>query len=237
MTTLILFLAACSASLEGSSSADEDVFVLHTYDVPVGFESRVEEALNRVFYRGENIPSAGRALEGSPGTVIVAAPESAQEDLAAVIERLGKVDPKLATPQNIRLTYWMVGGTKASTVDTSALPPDITAAMTEVASAEPPMRYEVAFHESLLGLDGAHAKGAGETWDIGQVASLTPQGSILADIDIEMRGGAGAETRVQLVPGQVLVMGQTAGAGDPHEGIPGLDALFFVVRPERLPAQ
>lgn len=236
MNYLFLFLNACSVPTETAATATGD-FVLATYDVPVGYESRVEEALNRVFYRGEGTALAGRALQGAPGNIIVAAPERAQKDVAAVIDRLAKIDPKLAEPQNVRLSYWMVGGTKAATVDTSALPPAIIAAMNEVSANEPPMRYEVMFQESLLSLDGSPGKGSGDTYSIEQVASITPQGSILADIDIVMRGGAGTETRVQLVPGQVLVMGQTAGSGDPREEKPAHDALFYVVRPERVPAQ
>ena len=236
MTTLILLLSACSASIEGTTE-DDGAFVLTTYDVPVGYESRTVDVLNRAFYRGENVPSGGRAIEGNAGSLIVSAPANTQDDVAGVIERLAKVDPKVAEPQNVRLSYWMVGGKKAAAVDTTALPTEITAAMTEVAGTEPAMQYEVLFHESLLSLDGSPGKGSGDTYSIEQLASLTPSGSILADIDITVRGGAGTETRVQLVPGQVLVMGQTAGRGDPHEEKPLLDALFYVVRPERVPAQ
>lgn len=233
---LPLFLTACNASLEGSPT-DDDHFVLATYEVPPGYESRVEDVLNRAFWRGENIPLLGRALQGAPGTVVVAAPANAQDDVKAVIARLGQLDAAVAQPQNVRLSYWMVGGKKATAVDTSTLPPAISSQMAEVASTEVPMHYEVVFHESLLSLDGSRAQAKGANFMISQVVSVTPAGSILADIDIDTHSGVGTETRVQLAPGQVLVMGQTAGTGGVDPDAPAYDALFYVVRPDRVAAQ
>lgn len=162
---LLLSLVACNATLEGSASADDspDALVLATYDVPTGYESRVEDVLNRVFWRGDEIPVIGRAHQGAPGSVIVAAPRSAHADVASIIDRLNKLDPKVAEPKNIRLDYWMVAGKRAETVDTSALPASIVPALSAVALAETPMRYTLVFQESLVSLDGARAMGAAGT--------------------------------------------------------------------------
>lgn len=235
----LLSLLACSASLEGSASeeADETAFVLTTYDVPAGYESRVEDVLNRVFWRGENIPLLGRAHQGAPGSVIVAAPRSAQADVASVIERLNKLDPKVAEPTNVRLSYWMIGGTKGNEIDTSALPAAIAGAMAQVATQETPMRYAVLYHDTLLSLDGAHARVTTPEFQIGQVASVGPTGNIVAEIEIDSPGGVGTESKVQLAPGQALVLGQNVIGGGPSASTAYSDAIFYVVRPEPSPAQ
>lgn len=235
----LLSLFACSASLEGSASEDdhEQAFVLATYDVPAGYESRVEDVLNRVFWRGENVPLLGRAHQGSPGSVIVAAPRSAQADVASVIERLNKLDPKVAEPKNVRLSYWMIGGTKVDTTDTSGLPPAVASAMAEVAANEVPMRYAVLYHDTLLSLDGAHGRVTTPEFQIGQVASVGPTGNIVADIEIDSPGGVGTESKILLAPGQVLVLGQNVVGGGPSEKQEYSDAIFYVVRPEPAAAQ
>ena len=104
---LPLLLTACSASIEGSASEldDPSAFVLTTYDVPRGYESRVEDVLNRVFWRADEVPPLGRARQGAPGSVIVAAPAGVQADVLGVIERLNKLDPAVAEPKNVRLSY------------------------------------------------------------------------------------------------------------------------------------
>ncbi len=237
-TVLTFLLAACSASIEGSASEldDPSAFVLTTYDVPRGYESRVEDVLNRVFWRADDVPPLGRARQGAPGSVIVAAPESVQGDVKDVIERLNKLDPSVAEPKNVKLSYWMIGGTRAPAVDTSALPAVIAPAMAEVAAQEVPMRYEVLFRESLLSLDGTRAQATGPEFQIEQLASVSPAGSIVAELGLSVQGGVETRTQVQLGAGQVLVLGQTAVGG--NGGPPGTsDALFYVVRPEPVAAQ
>lgn len=237
ITLFALILSACSASLEGSAGdpANAAAYVLTTYNVPQGYESRVEDVLNRVFWRADNVPPLGRARQGAPGSVIVAAPENVQDDVKDVIARLNQLDPLVAEPKNVKLSYWMVGGTRADAVDTSALPPAITPAFLEVAAQEVPMRYEVLFRESLLSLDGARAEANGPEFQLDQVASVGPSGRIVAEVGISVQGGVETRTQVQLGAGQVLVLGQTAVGGG---GSPGTsDALFYVIRPEPIAAQ
>ena len=76
MISLLSLLPSCQATMEGSASEDDDdaAFQLKSYEVPAGYESRVEDVLNRVFWRGDNVPLLGRAHQGAPGSVIVAAP-------------------------------------------------------------------------------------------------------------------------------------------------------------------
>ncbi|MBM4365763.1 MAG: hypothetical protein FJ102_06075 [Deltaproteobacteria bacterium] len=235
---LTLLLGACSASLEGSASelGGPSEFVLTTYDVPRGYESRVEDVLNRVFWLADEVPPLGRARQGAPGSVIVAAPASVQGDVKGVIERLNRLDPAVAEPRNVKLSYWMIGGTRADAVDTSALPAVIAPAMAEVAGQEVPMRYEVLFRESLLSLDGTRAQANGPEFQIEQLASVSPAGSIVAELGLSVQGGVETRTQLTLGAGQVLVLGQTAVGG--NGGPPGSsDAIFYVVRPEPVAAQ
>ncbi len=239
MTPFLAFLfAACTASLEGSATEGDapSAFVLTTYDVPRGYESRVEDVLNRVFWRDDNVPPLGRARQGAPGSVIVAAPQVVQADVRGVIDRLNQLDPSVAEPRNVKLSYWMVGGSRAASVDTSALPTAIAPAMAEVAAQEGPMAYRVLFRESLLSLDGARAQATGPEFRIDQLASISPAGHVVAEVGINVQGGVETRTQVQLAPGQVLVLGHTAVGGD--GGPPGSsDVLFYVLRPEPVAAQ
>jgi hypothetical protein len=238
MISLLSLLPSCQATMEGSASEDDDdaAFQLKSYEVPAGYESRVEDVLNRVFWRGDNVPLLGRAHQGAPGSVIVAAPASVQEEVGDVIARLNKLDPKVAEPKNVELSYWMIGGHKGAAVDIAALPADIAPAIAQVAASEAPMTYSVLTHQTLRSLDGAHARVTSPDLQISQVASVGPAGGIVADIEIDAPGGVGTKTQVRLADGQVLVLGQVATGGGP--GPSGTsDAIFYVVRPEPPVAQ
>jgi hypothetical protein len=155
--------------------------------------------------------------------VVVAAPEETQESIQQVLEVLSKAEP--ASPINIQFSWWVVAAELSPQVDTGALPPALSEPMAEIAALEPSMRYTVRHATSLLALDGDESESSDGNFSIRQVASTTPQGSVLADLDIRLEGGINWRTRAQLQPGQTLVLGQT---GTNSQG----ERYFYVVRPE-----
>jgi hypothetical protein len=223
--SLLLAFVGCNAEHDAPGDA-ASAMTIRSYTVPPGQEATVESTLNRLFYVGEGVAPVGRVHEGPPGTVVIAAPASVQDSVKEVIEVFAKAGPASA-PRNIRISWWLVAGRKAAEVDTHALPPDVASAMATVSGHEPPMVYTLRYTQELLGLDGEHARASGDTFSIDQMASATPQGEIVADLRVDMAGGLGASTRVHLVPGQVLVLGDTGPAG-----LEGIDGLFYVLRPE-----
>lgn len=227
---LFLSLLACSLNAP-RSDADGDAFVVRTYAVPAGYETQVEGTLTRVFWRGDDQPLGGRAYPGPPGTLVVAAPASAHAGVEEVVAAFATLDARDAVPRNVRVEYWVVAGRHSAAVDTKALPAAVATALEPVAAAEAPMTYTVLLSETLMSLDGDHAEANGDGFFVSQTVSVGAGGHVVADLRIEVPGGLASTTRVQLAPGQVLVLGETAPAAGAES-----DALFYVVRPELVPA-
>ena len=213
--------------------------VLATYPLPPGLGERVVGLLRDLLVEGEH--PIGRVALAPGDRVIVVAPESIQEGIAATMKALGDAPPP-PPPSTIRLHYWLVLGRPA--VQPSGLERlgEGSSAMESIMRSQGPLDLRLLDEVLLASMEGEWAEVSGRRAKIEQrVARFGDR--VIADLNVGAMGQL--RTRVQLEPGKFVVLGQVGfdereaataflGPGAPE---PVQDALlYYVVRAEILDA-
>lgn len=246
-----LVIAACVA-LSGclptppAAPAPAPAQQLVTYSVEPALSPQVQGVLRRLLRPGSE-DARGTISEAPGGHIAVLAPASVHEGVAAMIATLQAEAGEQAPPANLRFTYWLVQGSPVEEpVPLRAALAPLQETLAAVSRWDGVQDFKLVGHSTLTSLDSDRGASHSERLRVSQVASLDPAtGHILADVDLELeREGARGpsprlETRVQLQPGQTLVLstldapGATQGtAGAP---LPGGAHLYVVVRADLLP--
>lgn len=215
-----LLLAACNPA--GTPPTTDDVAPvseLRVHAIPDGSGGTLKPQLSLL------LKDQGRVGIAPDGKLLVVAPQSIQDGVAAMVADLGPGQVKAAS--NVRIDYWIVSGRPAdeSKREDAALNA-ISPALDLVEGRLGPQLFILYGAHSVMTLDG-HVGSVRTThpmW-IRQNASVSRSGAVIADLQIETRGGEGAsiETRVQIEPGKLVVLGEV--------GNSGAETMYFVIRP------
>ena len=215
----LLLLAGCR------SPTPQDAIELRTYDVPKGTASALVKTITSVMWMGEN-NNIGRAVVTPDGRLAVLATPSVQTGVQTLIDEVAKHPP--TSEQTVELHYFLVLGKPAGSAQ--PLPPgvsEIAPALDEIAHSQGPQTFTLAQRVALSSLrdeegrlDNFEAK-----LEIRQTATQTNEG-VYAKLSIRWKDDK-METRVQLAPDRMVVLGATGQhVGDASDGT----TLYYVVR-------
>jgi hypothetical protein len=229
----LALLASCTAEevVPAPPGANLD---LVAYDVPHGYGRQVTPIVRRMFFdMGQNPP--GRVEPTPDGRMIVLAPAGLQAGIRRFLDSLAG-RPPAPPPVGVRLEYWFVVGVPGPAVDVPAALGEVKDALAEVARTQGPMSFRLVERLELGTLADEEGHVEGRIARVNQEVAIA-EGALVADLSLELRT-SGIKTRVQLKPGQTLVLGE-AGV-DPAElernGVPPLPTpsdgavLLYVVR-------
>lgn len=210
---------------------------LVTYSVAPAASPKVQGILRRLL-RPSDDDAVGTYAEAPGGRIAVLAPATVQSGVAAMLAEVGTAESADPAPANLRFTYWMVSGTPADAQPgpVSAELRPLADTLAAIAGWDGPQFFRLVGHTTLTSIDGDRAEAASRRLQVAQIASIDPAtGHILADIDLELRldspgSSPEMETRVQLQPGQTLIL-STLDGGDAGSG-----HFYLVVRADILPA-
>jgi len=232
----ILFAVLAAAALsscraDNTASAAEPAPLMKTYDVPSGQGPQIRSVINAALDRGENNPRLARVELSPNGKLVVVGPQGIQDGVKELLDQLAK-EPAQPPPPTISFTYWLVVGKKAK--DASAPTPpelaEIASALAAIQKADGPVSFSSLEKLSMLSqADEFAEQQSGRSTYVRQRASLQ-DGKVIADLRLQ-NGPQKLETRVQVAPGQLLVLGQSGWAG-PKAGAnaPDDETLSWVAR-------
>jgi len=208
---------------------------LVTYQVDPSQTAKVQAILRRVFSGVGEVH--GTLSEAPGGRIAVLAPATVHEGVARLVADIGQNTEPDPAPANVRFTYWMVGGSPADT-DTGPLPvalKPVSDTLAAIVGWDGPQWFRLVGHTTLTSIDGDRAEAESSSLQIQQIASIDPAtGTIIADVDLELWVDDSGripkmETRVQVQPGQTLILSTLDGGGT----LPG--HLYVIVRADILP--
>jgi len=215
--------------------ADPGRPVLASYPLPVGLGDRVVGLLRDLLAEGEH--PIGRVALAPGDRVIVVAPESIQEGIAATMKSLGDAQEP-SPPATIQLHYWLVLGRPAAQAAGLERLGEGAPAMDAIMRSQGPLDLRLVDEVRLASMEGEWAEVAGRRAHIEQRVVRVGD-RVIADLNVGAVGSL--RTRVQLEPGKFVVLGQVG--YDEHEAAtaylgpgapePVQDALlYYVVRAE-----
>jgi hypothetical protein len=223
LSALLIVALACGDS---DNEASDHGLMLRSYQVPDQTAAEMERILNNIL-RLEEI-SYGRAMEGPGGQVFVAAPESVHLGVEELIEQLRESSP--TAPPTILLTYWAVIGDPAPETEVAPGLGEVEPALEAIAAADGPLSFTLLEKIRLHSLSGEKGKAEGQQLVTRQLATAR-DGRVIAYLEIGMQRLSGhTETRVNLEPDQVLVLGQTGLPNRPGERKHSATNLYIIVR-------
>ena len=234
LVTLTVTGLACQVKTGGQSASapEPEELEMVVYDTPPGAGQQLRGVLQQAFYRNEATPPVARATVSPDGRLLVIGPRSVQAGVATLMNSLGKM-PATTLP-TVEFKYWLVLGQPG----TGEVPPDlaeISSALNAVSKAQGGLVFEALESLTLRSVGEEDGEANGRSVNVHQVASVAG-GALVARIEIDPIGPTKLKTRVQLEPGQTMVLGESGfdlKAGHFPGLKPGPDTrkLFYVVRP------
>ena len=215
----LLLLAGCH------SQTPPEAMELRTYEVPKGTSGALVKTITSVMWMGEN-NNIGRAVATPDGRLAVLATPSVQTGVQTLVDEVAKHPP--TSEHTVELHYFLVLGKPAASAQ--PLPPgvsEIAPALDEITRSQGPQAFTLAQRVALSSLrdeegrlDNFEAK-----LEIRQTATQTNEG-VYAKLSIRWKDDK-METRVQLAPDRMVVLGATGQhVGDASDGT----TLYYVVR-------
>ena len=156
------------------------------------------------------------------------------EGIEQIIADMEKATPEPAPM--IMMTYWIVAGSPAETTAWSSRLEELEPALGSIASAEGPTRFTLLEKVHLHSLSGERGTSSSRLFWIRQTATAR-DGQGFAHLHLNERkiGSGGIDTRINLRPDQLLVLGQSALPERPggREDTDSTDStLYILVRPQ-----
>lgn len=211
----VTFLCACetrgSTITAASPTGVPSNLVLRTYEVPNNGAQRLRSVLRELLWFGsegkDSNKYVGRADVGPDGRLIVLAPESVHEGVKALVASV--TAKPIKDPGTVQLTYWVVLGSpgKSETPPAGALQ-EVAPALVELEKNDGPMAFTLVEKLQVSSLSGDRGQLNGRDTSVRQSANVV-DGEIRADISME-RQLQKLETRVRLMPGQLLVLASSS---------------------------
>ena len=211
-------LALSGCRLQGQDANKERELQLRSYKVPAGAGQQLRAVLSSVLFL-EKDKSVGRVSLSPDGQLVVLGPPEVQHGVAQLVRDFPSTQK---APSSVELTYWVLRGKPGG--DTKDAPDlgEIAQAVKAIAG-QGVGRLELIERLRLRSLVDERAQIQGSGVEISQTASIV-DGRVIADLRLhrtQERRANRLETRVQLQPGQLVVLAES-----------GEDAntLFYVVR-------
>jgi hypothetical protein len=212
-------LFACQNPRPAESS---EPLTLQTYAVPGGQAVQLRGLLNQAFVWNDK--AQAKATITPDGRLIVVGPQRIQDGVAALMDELSKKPPE--APPTVNIEYWLVLGKPGKG---AAVPDDlaqIAPALQTIGAEDGPQELRLLEHVQQRSLSDNEAEMRGVHVRVRQNATVL-SGKVLADISIHsLEGPSGLDTRLELPPGQLMVLGQGGYNGKPED----LGTLYYVVR-------
>lgn len=198
---------------------------LRAYDVPEGRAEELARVLAGAMPR-EGDHAIARVTASPDGRVLVAGSQAIQRGVEEVLAEVA-TRPAPPAPPTIDMTYWIVTGRPAEKAGSAGVGlREVTTALETISKADGPMTFELLEKVRLASMSDEHGFGSGANIKrFEQRASMTGDKKIIAELSIDLDGPPEIRTRVQLMPDQFLVLGESA---DPKT--PGT-RLYYIVRP------
>lgn len=213
----LVLLATWQADREGAAEP-ADAMLLRVHVVPPARADDIRVALANSLSMGEGQVPLGRvSTTGTPGQLLVLAPESVQDDIDQAIAALGADAPPPAAPASVVLDLWSVDAVPGEGADDPTLAP-IASALDAARGSLGAVRFE---HQHALSIV---ARGDGSSF-----GATTPGKPIAPDFGaspFQVRGNLRAtqdgvtarlvlekpsvETTIDLRFGETLVLAQVA---------------------------
>lgn len=189
-------------------SAAPEALVMRAYDVPAVYAPEVAGVVNRMLWRGQNLPREGNAETGMGGLLIVTAPAGIHPGVEQLVTRLKEKAP--APPATVEITYWALTGVPAEAPSVPAALEEVKPALEAVLKNEGPRVFNLLEKQRIRSMAGYEAEVLGRHFEIGQNASAR-EGRVSAQLRIRShKTKASLQTFVQLPADELLVLGQAA---------------------------
>jgi hypothetical protein len=222
MKRFAALMAVCFSCGQGSTPAGRDV-QLRSYRVPEGMGQQLRSILGNVLSGTEKDSMLGRASLAPNGELVVVAPAAMQRGVEDLLKEIASSPRK--GPTTVELSYWLLGSRPGSA------PKDQAAELSEAAHAlgsqlPTSMHLEVMEKLRLQSMTDEQAEMWGRTLQVHQTAAAS-EGRVVADLRLNRVHEASpsrVETRVQLVPGQLLILAESGDQPD--------TSVFYAVKAE-----
>ncbi len=210
-----------------------EVLVMRTYGVPPGSANRLQSVLSSLFF-GVKDKVAAKATLGPNGELVVVAPIGIQTGVEALLERM-KTSAPPSPPPTVEMDYWLVLGRPAKERKDGPGLSAVKQALDAIESANGPMEFIRHDHIQLKSMTDHEGHARGVYTEAIQVVTVF-EDTIVANVTLHptfLRSRLIFETRIQLAPGKLVVLGAAGidpkdwpkpGSGD------GAVTLFYVVR-------
>ena len=179
--------------------------VLRTYPVPSGTGQEIRSILDNVFAGLEKDKLLARASLSPDGRLVVVGPPGIQDGVKSFLDEVGKAPPP-AAPPTVEITYWLVAGRRTQKYAAGPGLKDVEKVLAAVADADGPMEFTLVERLRLTSLSSERGFAQGQTAEVSQQATVTG-GTLVADLSVTAKPAI-IQTRVQLTPGQTLVLGE-----------------------------
>jgi hypothetical protein len=214
----LALIGACACSAQRTDRADPPELQLRTYKVPPGSGQQLRGLLHGVLFL-EKDKSVGRVSVSPDGQLVVLGSPQVQKGVEQLVADFPAVR---RTPATIQIEYWLLRGRPGPGKDApelQAIAPAVKAIAGQGASQLEPIESL-----RLQTLSDEYGKIQGRTLEVQQTASLV-DGKVVADLRLSRHHGNGRlETRLQLQPGQLVVLGESGEGEEPGS------SLYYVVR-------
>lgn len=206
---LMLFIISWGCGSGNSGTEGEKPLVLRSYEIAPELGTELSTILNGVLDRGEETPPVGRVELGPGGQLIVAAPEDIHQGIEKMLDDIKNAMPE--PPPMITTTYWIMAGSPAEETIWPSRLEELGLALGSIASADGPTDFTLLEKAQLHSLSGEKGMAVTRLFRIEQRAT-SREGQIFASLRLTPRsiGGGDIDTRVNLRPDQLLVLGQSA---------------------------
>jgi hypothetical protein len=217
------FMAFCFSCGQGAMPPGARDVQLRSYRVPDGMGQQLRSLLGNVLSGVEKDNLLGRASLAPNGELVVVAPATVQRGVEDLLKEIASVPRKGLT--TVEIGYWLVG------TRPGAAPKDQSGELSEVARAlgsQLPANVHLELIEKLRlqSMTDESAEMWGRNLQVHQMAAAS-EGRIVADLRLSRSHESSAnrvETRVQLTPGQLLVLAESGDQPD--------TSLFFAIKAE-----
>jgi hypothetical protein len=235
----VALAAGCNIS-PATQPAGEAAMVLRAYDLPSEYSAEIGGMIRRLLKpNGDDKPAIGSASVGPGGKLLVAAPDGIQEGVQQLVDALRTKQPP--PPATVTIEVWVVAGRAAAEGRGLEALGEAKTAIEAVIGREGPMEVALLEKLSLSSISGQHASTFGANLKMSQVATVIDD-RVLADISLDTVGPNELATRVELINGRMLVLGQ-AGFIPSNRSMPFFTeepaaksaSLFYVVRAKTEP--
>lgn len=230
---LMIFILAAALGFgyllgERKSQGGGEALVVRTYAVPPERAAEMKHSLNRLFFQKDGEAPSGSAQVFGSGLMMVKAPGNFQQGIERLVKDIG--NEKEHKRDSIRLQYWLISGEegKAANQNFGVLEPVIEA----IQKVDGERRFKIQENLATVLVSGSKAKGEGAFTEIEFTAGQ--QGEKI-NLELQARSKLGKlESSTQIVPGEFVVLGQSAmRANGKDTGVPGTN-VYHVVRAEIL---